>query len=588
MQLPKFLFFICSAFFCFSSAASEAKQEIRIAVLYTEDPLFFINTFAPTIDFLRKRFPQYRITTQEITELQAFDKLKTEDFSFLLSPAGVYASFDPTSEGLRQIAARTSPFASTASESVASVLITSAHRSDITSLKDIQGKRIAIRDPNSLSGWLGAKGVLRDHLSEKDLEGRLINTQYRFPDVYSYLESDEADVAVIPACELESLIERGLISGDKYRIIGEKPSTLACKVSSSLYPDFVFSSFPHASPEIVKDFTVALLTMPKMPDSGSWGIANDFRSVLRLFRKLEIGPYKPQPFSLFQLVSKYKTEAVLALALLLGLIFHIYRTNSLVLQRTSDLRKAIEQRDSVAEIARASLKRLNLMERRGILSQLSNMFAHELKQPLSTVVNYCNGLKMYGESVKLDPILSESIEAISSETQKAAAIVDRVRSYAKSTPPVSSEAKADLSEAIRKAINAFRLYVSTQCRLNVDIPESCMVTGDPLELEILVLNLLRNASDAVEPLGKDAQIKVEVKQTEAGCTLNVKDNGPPVTSDVVERMRRALQASIKTDGLGLGLMIVHAIIERHRADINIQQLKPQGISISVTFKGADS
>lgn len=75
---------------------------------------------------------------------------------------------------------------------------------------------------------------------------------------------------------------------------------------------------------------------------------------------------------MFQLVSKYKTEAALALALLLGLIFHIYRTNSLVLQRTSDLRKAIEQRDSVAEIARASLKRLNLMERRGILSQLSN------------------------------------------------------------------------------------------------------------------------------------------------------------------------------------------------------------------------
>ncbi len=352
----KFIFFICSTFFCFSSAASEAKQEIRIAVLYTEDPLFFINTFAPTIDFLRRRFPQYRIKTQEITEHQALDKLKTEEFSFLISSAGVYASFDPTSEGLRQIAARTSPFASTASESVASVLITSAHRSDITSLKDIQGKRIVIRDPNSLSGWLGAKGVLRDHLSKKDLDGRLINTQYRFPDVYSYLESDEADVAVIPACELESLIERGLVSKENYRVIGEKTSTLACKVSSSLYPDFVFSSFPHASPEIVKDFTVALLTMPKMPDGGSWGIANDFRSVLQLFRKLEIGPYKPQPFSLLQLVSKYKTEAILALALLLGLIFHIFRTNSLVLQRTSDLRKAIEQRDRVAENALISWK----------------------------------------------------------------------------------------------------------------------------------------------------------------------------------------------------------------------------------------
>ncbi|MFQ9938246.1 MAG: histidine kinase dimerization/phospho-acceptor domain-containing protein [Parasutterella excrementihominis] len=179
--------------------------------------------------------------------------------------------------------------------------------------------------------------------------------------------------------------------------------------------------------------------MPKMPDGASWGIANDFRSVLQLFKKLELGPYRPEPFSIGAFIEKYKTEVFLALVLLLGVLFHIYRSNSLVFQRTAELREAIDQRDRVAEVARNSLKRLSQMEKRGILSQLSHMFAHELKQPLSTVVNYANGLKMYGEQKTLDPIVSQGIDAIASESSKAAQIVDRVREYAKSSRPVDSQ-----------------------------------------------------------------------------------------------------------------------------------------------------
>ena len=144
-------------------------------------------------------------------------------------------------------------------------------------------------------------------------------------------------------------------------------------------------------------------------------------------KKVELGPYRPEPFSVRAFIEKYKTEVFLALALLLGVLFHIYRSNSLVFQRTAELREAIDQRDRVAEVARNSLKRLSQMEKRGILSQLSHMFAHELKQPLSTVVNYANGLKMYGEQKTLDPIVSQGIEAIASESSKAAHIVDRVR-----------------------------------------------------------------------------------------------------------------------------------------------------------------
>lgn len=572
---------LCSAVLCtpWTAHSADNRTEVRIAVLFTEDPLFFINTFAPTLDHLRKALPQYKIFTKEISGHEAPEDIRKEHFSFLISSAGFYASFDPSSAGLRQIATRHDARAKTASESIGSTIIALTDRNDLKRMEDLRKKRLVTRDIDSLSGWLGAKGKLADHISAKEDQPHLFSTKYSYPDVYSYLLSGEADAAVIPTCELENISNAHL-----FKVIDEEKTSLACKSSSPLYPDFVFSSFPDASPEVVKNFTVSLLTIPKMPDGASWGIANDFRSVLQLFKKLELGPYRPEPFSVGAFIKKYKTEVFLALALLLGVLFHIYRSNSLVFQRTAELREAIDQRDRVAEVARNSLKRLSQMEKRGILSQLSHMFAHELKQPLSTVVNYANGLKMYGEQKTLDPIVSQGIEAIASESAKAAQIVDRVREYAKSSRPVDSQSTTDLSQVTRKAIDAFRLYVSTQCRLQIDLPQKAEINGDPFELEILVLNLLRNAADAVEPLKDKALIKVSVTSEDADWVLSITDNGAPVPDEVLEHMKKALQNSLKADGLGLGLKIVFAIAERHRAELKFSRVDPQGLRAEIRFK----
>ena len=119
-----------------------------------------------------------------------------------------------------------------------------------------------------------------------------------------------------------------------FKVIDEEKTSLACKSSSPLYPDFVFSSFPDASPDVVKNFTVSLLTMPKMPDGASWGIANDFPLRASALQKTGARPLPGRNLSLLGLSSRStKRKSFLALALLLGVLFHIYRSNSLVFQK---------------------------------------------------------------------------------------------------------------------------------------------------------------------------------------------------------------------------------------------------------------
>lgn len=576
---PLFLLFLI--FWCLTSEAQE-KQTVNIAISRTEDPLFYINIFAPTIDHLRRSFPHLDIRTVEVENDVSSENLKKTSSDFLISPAGFFAFFDPTTKGLRELAARHAPLAANPSESVGSAVIVKSSRTDIKELNDLQGKRIVIRDPSSVAGWLAAKAELLGALGSKMDKENIVVTNYQYPDVYSYLDSGEATAAVLPACELEEAEDKGLVKKGEFKVLGKKPTSLSCAVSTPLYPDYVFSSFPHVSSELAKAISISLLTMPHMPDGASWSIAGDFRSILGLFKRLEIGPYTPIPFSLKAFLAKYMKEVILAVLLVLGLVFHIYRSNSLVFSRTAELREALAQRDRVFEIARSSLKRLNRLEKKGLISQLSSMFAHELKQPLSAAANYANGLKLYSSSKEIDPVILQGIEAIASETTRASEIVERVRSYAKSSvSPLTAE--ADLAEAVRKALASFYAYVPNACSVVSDLPEHCIIQGDVLELEILVLNLLKNAAEAVETLKEKGKIQVSLHVEKADVVLTVKDNGPRISDEVIENMRQALQASLKSDGLGLGLMIVMAIAERHRAVFDIKRGSSEGLVMQFIF-----
>lgn len=102
--------------------------------------------------------------------------------------------------------------------------------------------------------------------------------------------------------------------------------------------------------------------------------------------------------------------------------------------------------------------------------------------------------------------------------------------------------------------------------------------------EILVLNLLRNAADAVEPLKDKSLIKLSVASEDGNWVLSITDNGPSVPDEVLERMKKALQNSLKADGLGLGLKIVFAIAERHRVELNFSRVDPKGLRAEIRFK----
>ena len=91
----------------------------------------------------------------------------------------------------------------------------------------------------------------------------------------------------------------------------------------------------------------------------------------------------------------------------------------------------IDEKSELEKTARIDRERLSQLERAGFVSEISSMIAHELRQPVASLINYADGLSLYLGGRGKDPVIDEATREITKQAERVASIVDRVRAYAK-------------------------------------------------------------------------------------------------------------------------------------------------------------
>jgi len=199
------------------------------------------------------------------------------------------------------------------------------------------------------------------------------------------------------------------------------------------------------------------------------------------------------------------------------------------------------------------------------LGQLSASIAHEINQPLTGIITNC------GTALRLlasDPVnpdgAREALQRTMRDGNRAADVTARLRALFNKQEPASES--VDLNEATRDVIalslaelQANRAIVRTE--LPEDLPP---VTGDRVQLQQVVLNLLRNAVDAmntVDDRPRDLLIRTE-REDGDWVRLSVKDAGVGFDPHTIDELFKAFY-STKNDGMGVGLSVSRSIIENH-------------------------
>lgn len=564
----------------FLSAAPSSAAVIRLGVVTTTEPGFAATTVTPVVSEMEKLRPDDVVHVVQIAEHDLLHDIERERPDLLICSAWCFLNV-LNDIGAHPVATRKTDRAASAVASIGAALVVRSDRTDLRTLEDLRGKKAAATLPHSVDGYPAVRLMLREKgFSDEKFFSSVNFLTFTVPDVLSAVLSGDADVSILPACALERAQEEGLVESGLLRVVGLPPDgALACSRSTDLYPDITAGILPWTPNELTSDFLTALLESGRA-DGYEWVATSDLRSVSNLYQELHLGRWAVlDDASLSGLWKRYGRYAIFVLLLVLFLVANEYRLKRLVEHRTAALTKTLREKELLARKEEAARERLASLERMGAISQLCAMIAHELKQPMGAVLNFLAVLRMRsGEALRDDPVAERAMEGAQNEARRMAEIVDRVRGYAKRqrrTPePI------DLGRTIDEALSHLKPGPKTSvCR---EVAPNVFVAGDPLELELLVLNLVKNAVQALDA-AEGGTVTVKLARTdEFGALLSVTDDGPPLSDEIFAKLLKVSE-SVKEGGLGLGLAIVRNIVDEHGATLTIERLPERGLRVTVRF-----
>lgn len=232
-----------------------------------------------------------------------------------------------------------------------------------------------------------------------------------------------------------------------------------------------------------------------------------------------------------------------------------------------------------AEIrARETLEEASRLQRLQTANELATLLAHELNQPLAAIANYAEAGQLLLNHVPLEQDkLMRTLDQISQQSLRAGEAIRHLRAFVGRgrIDPVP----LDLNAVVRNTCTLMAPKTrSRRIELVLDqdgtLPQ---VMGVGVHIEQVLLNLLRNAIDAIRDAGmKQGSIRVETRHEAGMARVSVRDSGPGIDAERAEKVFEPL-ASRKEYGLGVGLRISRSLIEAHGGRLWVEPQRPGGV-----------
>lgn len=234
------------------------------------------------------------------------------------------------------------------------------------------------------------------------------------------------------------------------------------------------------------------------------------------------------------------------------------------------------------EALRLADERLARASRAASLSELSVSIAHELNSPLQAVVANANAFQRWlGATPPNYERAGLTAERIIRDANAAADVINRIRALFTQTGQDRSQ--IDLNALIEEVCALVGDKLSSgNIRLELSLQSSlAAIPGDRVQLEQVVLNLIRNAIEAMQTVPQERRALQVVSRGGAGVVeVEVRDRGVGIANS--ERIFDAFYTT-KQDGMGMGLSICRSIVEAHEGSINARSLSDGGTSVTFTL-----
>ncbi|MHB9117341.1 MAG: sensor histidine kinase [Burkholderiales bacterium] len=560
------------------------EPTVRIGVLAYRGSEAVQEDWSYVTHWLSSSIPGYRFVLQDYDQAGLTRAAHEQAVDFIITGSGHYVSLEH-SDGASRIATLESPWAKSTIKAIGSAIVV-RRDSPLLALADLAGRHVLAVGADAFGGYqVAARELLEAGVDPERDFGKIQFSGFPIQAILLAVRDGRADAGIVPACLLEKMVGSGEIAAGALRVLApQEIKDFPCQTSSRLYPNWPFAALAHTPAPLSKRVAVALLQMPRTAEGYSWAIPSDYQTVDELYRELKIGPYANLRLWTFAgLLQRFWGWILLALGVLVIWAVHTVRVEYLIAQRTLALRAAQQEQRRMEEEARKRQATLDHTARLAILGEMASAIAHELNQPLAAIGNFARGMvrRIAAGRLEPEPLLDGAHEIIG-QSERAADIIRNIRLFAKKQAP---ECRAiDLLPLIGEAIAFFS---GTQADTPIvwqpaALSEAAIVQADPLQVQQVVLNLLKNAQDAQLSAGR-AGVPIEVRLYAEGSfyRVAVRDSGCGLEPEQFARLFEPF-FSTKPEGLGLGLSLSKSIIESYGGTLSASG-NEGGVGLTVCF-----
>ena len=230
-----------------------------------------------------------------------------------------------------------------------------------------------------------------------------------------------------------------------------------------------------------------------------------------------------------------------------------------------------EQRDQLAHASRLTT-----------MGEMAAGFAHEVNQPLTAIANYARVSKrMMGKESPDLGLLAETLDKIEAQSHRASEIIRRIRRFMKK-PATGKEIIS-----VPTLLEDTRQFAEVDMRNNeggidLSVPDSLPeVMADPIQVQQVALNLIRNALEATRSANASTPVEVSAEVLGTSCVrIQVRDHGVGLPDDAEDKLFLPFYTT-KDEGMGIGLATCRSLIQAQGGDIGFE--RPDGAGACFYF-----
>jgi len=242
----------------------------------------------------------------------------------------------------------------------------------------------------------------------------------------------------------------------------------------------------------------------------------------------------------------------------------------------TELRNAEEALQGMQSRIAASLKQKDrLAQLGGAVAKVS----HDLRNMLTTAQLVSERLEM-----SEDPLVARTAPKLLGSLDRAINLCEQTLAFGKAEEPAPSLRAVAAADLFDEVIEAEELRMSADnCSITAEVPAGLEIVADPEQMYRVLMNLSRNARQAIENSNVPGEVKILAGMTGDDLWIDVRDTGPGLPKKAIDHLFKPFEGGARRGGTGLGLTIAAELVAGHGGSLELTRTGPEGTTFRVTL-----